>query len=222
MMLFGYPSHGVTLIPRRIKITTELPGRTTAYRIAEVRPQVSGIIQKRLFTEGSDVREGQQLYQIDPATYQATYDSAQAALAKAQANLTIDRLTADRQKKLVDAHVISPQDYDNAFAALREAEADIGLNRASVKSAQINLNYTKVLAPISGRIGRSLVTEGALATNGQTTALPHFSAPTGEALTRPWRGPPGFCRSYGERGQGDCCGLKEESAKTKAIEVKVS
>jgi len=171
MMLFGYPSHGVTLIPRRIKITTELPGRTTAYRIAEVRPQVSGIIQKRLFTEGSDVREGQQLYQIDPATYQATYDSAQAALAKAQANLTIDRLTADRQKKLVDAHVISPQDYDNAFAALREAEADIGLNRASVKSAQINLNYTKVLAPISGRIGRSLVTEGALATNGQTTAL---------------------------------------------------
>jgi membrane fusion protein (multidrug efflux system) len=124
-----------------------------------------------MFIEGSEVTEGQQLYQIDPASYQAAYDSAKAALAKAEATLAVDRLTEQRQKKLVDTHVIAPQDYDTTYAAMKEAEADVALNKASVETAQINLNYTKVLSPISGRIGRSSVTEGALVTNGQTTAL---------------------------------------------------
>jgi membrane fusion protein, multidrug efflux system len=161
----------VTLTPQRVAITEELPGRTSPFRISDVRPQVNGIILKRMFIEGSEVTEGQQLYQIDPASYQAAYDSAKAALAKAEATLAIDRLTEQRQKKLVDTHVIAPQDYDTTYAAMKEAEADVALNKASVETAQINLNYTKVLSPISGRIGRSSVTEGALVTNGQTTAL---------------------------------------------------
>jgi membrane fusion protein, multidrug efflux system len=161
----------VTVTPQRVAITEELPGRTSPFRISDVRPQVNGIILKRMFIEGSEVTEGQQLYQIDPASYQAAYDSAKAALAKAEATLAVDRLTEQRQKKLVDTHVIAPQDYDTTYAAMKEAEADVDLNKASVETAQINLNYTKVLSPISGRIGRSLVTEGALVTNGQTTAL---------------------------------------------------
>lgn len=161
----------VTLAPRPVEITTELPGRTAAYRVADVRPQVSGIIQKRLFTEGSQVQEGQQLYQIDPATYQATYDSAQASLVSAEATRALNRATEQRQKKLADSHVISSQDYDNAFANLRVAEAQFGSAQANVESASVNLNYTKVYAPISGRIGRSSVTEGALVTNGQSSAL---------------------------------------------------
>jgi membrane fusion protein (multidrug efflux system) len=161
----------VTLTPQRVAITEELPGRTSPFRISDVRPQVNGIILKRMFIEGSEVTEGQQLYQIDPASYQAAYDSAKAALAKAEATLAVDRLTEQRQKKLVDTHVIAPQDYDTTYAAMKEAEADVALNKASVETAQINLNYTKVLSPISGRIGRSSVTEGALVTNGQTTAL---------------------------------------------------
>jgi membrane fusion protein (multidrug efflux system) len=154
-----------------VAITEELPGRTTAFRISDVRPQVNGIIMKRMFTEGSSVREGQQLYQIDPASYQAAYDSAKAALAKAEATLAVDRLTEQRQKKLVDTHVIAPQDYDTAYAAMEEAEADVALTKASVETAEINKTYTKVLSPISGRIGRSSVTEGALVTNGQTNPL---------------------------------------------------
>jgi membrane fusion protein (multidrug efflux system) len=126
---------------------------------------------KRMFTEGSEVREGQQLYQIDPASYQAAYDSAKAALAKAEATLALDTLTEQRQKKLADTHVIASQDYDAAFATMKEAEADVALNKASVETAQISRTYTKVLSPISGRIGRSSITEGALVTNGQTTAL---------------------------------------------------
>jgi membrane fusion protein, multidrug efflux system len=161
----------VTLTPQRVAITEELPGWTSPFRISDVRPQVNGIILKRMFIEGSEVTEGQQLYQIDPASYQAAYDSAKAALAKAEATLAVDRLTEQRQKKLVDTHVIAPQDYDTTYAAMKEAEADVALNKASVDTAQINLNYTKVLSPISGRIGRSSVTEGALVTNGQTTAL---------------------------------------------------
>ena len=161
----------VTLTPQRVAITEALPGRTSPFRISDVRPQVNGIILKRMFIEGSEVTEGQQLYQIDPASYQAAYDSAKAALAKAEATLAVDRLTEQRQKKLVDTHVIAPQDYDTTYAAMKEAEADVALNKASVETAQINLNYTKVLSPISGRIGRSSVTEGALVTNGQTTAL---------------------------------------------------
>lgn len=161
----------VTLSPQPVEITTELPGRTTAYRVADVRPQVSGLIQKRLFTEGSEVKEGQQLYQIDPASYQATYDSDQAALAKAEASLTLNQATEQRQKKLSETHVIAPQDYDTAFSNLRVAEAEVGEEKAAVESALINLNYTKVLAPISGRIGRSAFTEGALVANGQSSAL---------------------------------------------------
>jgi membrane fusion protein, multidrug efflux system len=161
----------VTLAPQRVAITEELPGRTTAFRISDVRPQVNGIILKRMFTEGSEVTEGQQLYQIDPASYQAAYDSAKATLAKAEATLAVDRLTEQRQKKLAETHVIAPQDYDTAYATMKEAEADVALNKASVETAQISQTYTKVLSPISGRIGRSSVTEGALVTNGQTTAL---------------------------------------------------
>ena len=161
----------ITLTPQRVVITEELPGRTTAFRISDVRPQVNGIIIKRMFTEGSEVREGQQLYQIDPASYQAAYDSAKAALAKAEATLELDRLTEQRQKKLAETHVIAPQDYDTVYATMKEAEADVALNQAAVETAQITLTYTKVLSPISGRIGRSSVTEGALATNGQASAL---------------------------------------------------
>jgi membrane fusion protein, multidrug efflux system len=161
----------VTLAPQRVAITEELPGRTTAFRISDVRPQVNGIILKRMFTEGSEVREGQQLYQIDPATYQAASDSAKAALAKAEATLTVNKVTELRQRKLAETHVIAPQDYDTTFATMKEAEADVALNRALVETAEINKTYTKVLSPISGRIGRSLVTEGALVTNGQTAAL---------------------------------------------------
>src|ERR1700675_2387276 len=160
----------VTLAAQRVAITEELPGRTTAFRISDVRPQVNGIIMKRMFTEGSEVSEGQQLYRIDPASYQAAYDSAKAALAKAEATLAVDRLTEQRQKKLADTHVIAPQDYDTTYAAMKEAEADVALNKASVETAEISKTYTKVLSPISGRIGRSSVTEGALVTNSQTTA----------------------------------------------------
>jgi membrane fusion protein (multidrug efflux system) len=161
----------VTLKPQKVAITLELPGRTTAVRVSDVRPQVDGIILKRLFTEGSEVTEGQQLYQIDPARYQAAYDTAKAALARAEATLVLNQLTERRQKKLLDTHVISPQDYDSAYAAMKQAEADVAAWKASVETAQINLTYTKVLSPISGRIGRSSVTEGALVTNGQSTAL---------------------------------------------------
>jgi membrane fusion protein (multidrug efflux system) len=161
----------VTLVAQRAAITEELPGRTTSFRISDVRPQVNGIIMKRMFTEGSEVTAGQQLYQIDPASYQAAYDSAKATLAKAEATLAVDRLTQERQKKLVDTHVIAPQDYDTAYATMKEAEADVALNKASVETAEISKTYTKVLSPISGRIGRSSVTEGALVTNGQTNPL---------------------------------------------------
>jgi membrane fusion protein (multidrug efflux system) len=136
-----------------------------------VRPQVSGLIQKRLFTEGSEVKEGQQLYQIDPASYQATYDSDQAALAKADASLTLNQATEQRQKKLFETHVTAPQDYDTAISNLRVAAAEVGEEKAAAESALINLNYTKVFAPISGRIGRSAYTEGALVANGQSSAL---------------------------------------------------
>src|ERR1700757_2126544 len=136
----------VVLAPQRVAITEELPGRTTAFRISDVRPQVNGIIIKRMFTEGSEVTEGQQLYQIDPASYQAVYDSAKANLAKAEATLAVDKVTELRQKKLVDTHVIAPQDYDTTYAAMKEAEADVALNKASVETAQINQTYTKVLS----------------------------------------------------------------------------
>lgn len=161
----------VTLAPERVVITSELPGRITAYRVAEVRPQVNGIILKRMFEEGADVKEGQQLYQIDPATYQAAHNSANAALARAEATLTAAKLLAERYKPLVDAKAVSKQDYDNALATQQQAEADIASAKAALETTLINLVYTKVLSPISGRIGRSMVTEGALATAQQATAL---------------------------------------------------
>ncbi|EXF46807.1 multidrug/solvent RND membrane fusion protein [Pseudomonas sp. BAY1663] len=147
----------VTLQAEPFALTTELPGRTRAYRIAEVRPQVNGIIQKRLFTEGSDVKAGQQLYQIDAAVYDATLKSAQASLASSKS-------LAERYAELVKDQAVSRQAYDEARAASLQAEAD-------VERARIDLRYTKVLAPISGRIGRSAVTEGALVSNGQAQEL---------------------------------------------------
>jgi len=152
----------VTVSPQRVLLTTELPGRTVAYRIAEIRPQVSGIIQKRLFTEGADVRAGEVLYQIDPASFQAALDNARASLAKAEANLPAVRSKAERYRELKESNAVSQQDYDDRAAALLQAEADVAYWNASVKAAAINLGYTRITAPISGRIGRSNVTDGAL------------------------------------------------------------
>jgi len=168
----GLPEVGVVWIkPERVTITTELAGRTSAYLIAEVRPQVGGIIQKRLFREGSDVKAGQVLYQIDPATYQAAFDSARAALDRAGANLIPARLKAERYKELVKIRAVSAQDDDDAFAGLKQAEADIAVSKAAVETARINLAYTQVSAPISGRIGKSSVTIGALVTASQGASL---------------------------------------------------
>jgi membrane fusion protein, multidrug efflux system len=147
----------VTVEAKAVPINTELPGRVTAYRTADVRPQVNGIILKRLFIEGTEVKAGQQLYQIDPALYQAAYDSAVAAEASARA-------LAERYRQLVEANAVSKQDYDNAVASDLEAHA-------AVETAHINLVYTKVLSPLSGRVGRSFVTEGALVTANQSIAL---------------------------------------------------
>jgi membrane fusion protein, multidrug efflux system len=162
----------VTVSPERVVLTTELPGRTYAYLVAEIRPQVNGIIQKRLFEEGSDVRAGKVLYEIDPAPYQAAYDNAVAALAKSKANLPPIRLKAERYKELIALKAISQQDFDNADAALKQAEADIELSKAAVESARINLAYTRITAPITGRIGKSNVTVGALVTAGGATQQP--------------------------------------------------
>jgi len=161
----------VTLEPQRAEIVTELPGRTAACRIAEVRPQVSGIILKRMFTEGAEVKLGEQLYQINPATYQTACDSAKAAVAKAEAAKNVAELLLNRRQKLASSKVISQQDYDDSFAVLRQAEADIAARNAALEEARINLEYTKVLSPIAGFIGRSAVTEGALVTSGQAGAL---------------------------------------------------
>jgi membrane fusion protein (multidrug efflux system) len=152
-------------------LTTELPGRTAAYLIAEIRPQVNGIIRQRLFEEGSDVKAGSLLYQIDPAPYEAAYEQAKAALAVAEANLPPVRLRAERLKGLVEIHAVGQQDYDDAAAALARAEASVASARAAVESARINLGYTPIRAPISGRIGRSAVTVGALVTAYQPAEL---------------------------------------------------
>ncbi|ECY0351047.1 multidrug efflux RND transporter periplasmic adaptor subunit AcrA [Salmonella enterica] len=161
----------VTLKTEPLQITTELPGRTVAYRIAEVRPQVSGIILKRNFVEGSDIEAGVSLYQIDPATYQATYDSAKGDLAKAQAAANIAELTVKRYQKLLGTQYISKQEYDQELADAQQATAAVVAAKAAVETARINLAYTKVTSPISGRIGKSSVTEGALVQNGQASAL---------------------------------------------------
>ena len=154
-----------------LSIITELPGRTSAFRVAEVRPQVSGIILKRNFVEGTDVEAGQSLYQIDPATYQAAYDSAKGDESKAEAAAAIAHLTVKRYVPLLGTKYISQQDYDQAVATARQADADVMAAKAAVESARINLAYTKVTSPITGRIGKSSVTEGALVTNGQSNAM---------------------------------------------------
>ena len=161
----------VTVEPRQVELTTELPGRTAAYLVAEIRPQVSGLIQKRLFKEGSDVKAGQVLYQIDPAPFQAALDNARAALGKAEANVPAVRLRMQRYGELLVDKAVSQQDFDDAAAALKQADAEVELWKAAVETARINLGYTKVTAPISGRIGRSSVTDGALVTAHQPTAL---------------------------------------------------
>lgn len=166
------PEVGIIVVkPEKVTLTTELSGRTVPHMIAEVRPQVSGIIQKRLFSEGSDVKAGQVLYQIDPATYQAAFASAKAAEARSEANLGTVRLKEGRYRDLVKIKAVSQQDYDDAYAALKQAEADVSATRAAVETARINLAYTKLTAPISGRIGRSTVTEGALVTASQASPL---------------------------------------------------
>lgn len=161
----------VTIQPEHIVLTTELPGRTSAYRIAEIRPQVNGIVLKRLFREGTDVLEGQELYLIDPAPFQAAVDSAKAALAKSEANLPAIRSRAERYRGLLAEKAVSQQDYDDREAALKQAEADIEYWKAALETARINLKYTRVTAPISGRIGKSNITDGALVTAYQQLPL---------------------------------------------------
>jgi membrane fusion protein (multidrug efflux system) len=168
----GPPEVGViTLVTRSVGIVDELPGRTVAYRVAEVRPQVSGIVQKRLFAEGSDVRVGDQLYQIDPSSYSAALRSAEAALQRAQANREKAKLLQDRYGPLRANNLVSQQAYDDAVTGFSTAEADVAAAKAQVESARINVVYCQVLSPIAGRIGRTLVTEGALVTSQQSTPL---------------------------------------------------
>jgi membrane fusion protein (multidrug efflux system) len=156
------PEVSVTTVHRAsVPITTELPGRTSAYLVAQVRARVDGIVQKREFKEGSEVKTGQRLYQIDPAPYIAALNSAQASLQKAEANLASTTAQAERYKVLVAANAVSKQDYDNAVASQGQAAADVATGKAAVAMAQINLGYTNVGSPISGRSGPSLVTEGA-------------------------------------------------------------
>jgi len=161
----------VTLAARSISIVDELPGRTVAYRVAEVRPQVSGIVQKRMFEEGSEVKNGEQLYQIDAATYAAALRSAEAALQRAEANRDKAVLLKDRYAPLQTANLVSKQAYDDAVTGVAAAEADVAAAKAQVETARINVVYCQVRSPIPGRVGRSLVTEGALVTSQQAAPL---------------------------------------------------
>ncbi|BDD86337.1 efflux RND transporter periplasmic adaptor subunit [Desulfofustis limnaeus] len=161
----------VTLHTQPVKLVAELPGRTAAFRIAEVRPQVSGIVQKRLFTEGSEVSAGELLYQIDPALYQANFDSAKAALAKAEVVEASARQKAERYRTLVRTKAVSEQDQIEVEAAWKQAVAEVAAAKAALEKARIDLDYTRVTAPISGRIGKSMISEGALVTAQQAMAL---------------------------------------------------
>ncbi|MDL2337509.1 MAG: efflux RND transporter periplasmic adaptor subunit [Pseudomonadota bacterium] len=166
------PSVGViTVAPQLVGLATELPGRLEATRIAQVRARAAGILEKRAFREGSDVKAGQLLFQIDAAPYRAQLQSAQAAQARAEANREQAGAQAERYKPLLEANAISKQDYVNAVASFKQADADVASARAAVTTAQINLGYASVTAPISGRIGRALVTEGALVGQGEATQL---------------------------------------------------
>lgn len=157
--------------PRRLALTYQLPGRVKAYRVAEIRPQVSGIIQSRLFKEGSFVEPGQQLYQIDPARYEANYQVARANLQKARAEVKNTSALAERYQRLLKDRAVSTQEYEDAVTAVDQAKAAVELAKAELRSARINLDYTKVYAPISGYIGPSSVTQGALVTASQENAL---------------------------------------------------
>ncbi|PAS98267.1 MAG: efflux transporter periplasmic adaptor subunit [Candidatus Dactylopiibacterium carminicum] len=161
----------VTLQPETVELSTVLQGRTSPYAIAEIRPQVGGILRDRAFTEGGLVKAGQLLYQIEPATYEAAYASAQASLARSEASLTTARLKAERYADLVKIKAVSQQDFDDAQATFKQAEASVAADRAALEQARINLAYTRVTSPISGRIGKSEVTQGALLTASQATAL---------------------------------------------------
>jgi membrane fusion protein (multidrug efflux system) len=160
-----------TVKPQEVIFTKDLAGRTSAYQVAEIRPQVTGIILKRMFTQGSLVTKGQQLYQIDPSTYKAEYESAAARLVRAQADVKAVEPKLARYSRLVKMGGVSRQVYDDTVAALAQAKADVAVAKANLATAKINLDYTKVFSPISGRIGKSSVTEGALVTANQTTAL---------------------------------------------------
>jgi membrane fusion protein (multidrug efflux system) len=161
----------VTLEPTAVTLTRELPGRTSAFRVAEVRARVNGIVLRRLFGEGTDVKEGQPLFAIDPAPYRAVLEGAKAQLARAEAQLANARLVAERTADLVKDNAVSKQEYDTAMAALKASEADVAAGKAAVDAAQINLGYTTVTSPVSGRIGRSMVTEGAYVQASQATLL---------------------------------------------------
>ncbi len=161
----------LTVQAEPVPLATELPGRTTPYMIAELRPQVSGIVKARPFKEGSDVKAGQVLYRIDPAPYQAAYNSAAANLARAEASVDAARTKAERYAELVKIEAVSKQANDEAVAALKQAQAEVGAAKAALQSARIDLGFTRVTSPISGRIGRSTVTPGALVTANQAQAL---------------------------------------------------
>lgn len=161
----------VVVQPQAVTITSDLPGRITPYRIAEVRARVDGIVLKREFVEGSDVKAGQRLYLIDPAAYQAAYNSANAALSKAKANFSAKNLQADRTATLIAQHSVSKQAYDDANAAAKQAQADVEAATAELDAARIRLSYTEVLSPIDGRIGKSQVTEGAYVRATDATLL---------------------------------------------------
>ena len=161
----------VTVANEAVALQTELPGRVSALRVAQVRARVNGVVQKRLFREGSEVRVGQQLFQIDSAVYRAALDSAQASTAKAQANLAQAAAQVERYKPLVEANAVSKQEYTTLVTTQKQAEADLATAKAAAQTAQINLDYAAVYAPISGRIGQALVTEGALVSAAEATQL---------------------------------------------------
>lgn len=161
----------ITIQPENVPISTQLPGRTTPYLIAEIRPQVGGIIQKRAFIEGTEVQQGELLYQIDPETYAAEVDSARAALARAEASVEAAQVRAERHDELAKIKAVSTQARDDMATAYKQAQAEVASGRAALKHAEINLKYTKVTSPIDGRIGRSTVTPGALVTANQANAL---------------------------------------------------
>jgi membrane fusion protein (multidrug efflux system) len=167
----------VTLKPQSVPLTRELPGRTAAYLVAEVRPQVSGIVKRRLFTEGAFVKAGQSLYELDDAPYRAQYNNARAALQKAGATVEAARTTARRDAELLKIDAVSQQDNDNAVAAWRQAEADVAAAQAAVDSAAVNLGYAHIVSPITGRIGKSSVTQGALVTQNQANAMATVQQP---------------------------------------------